>query len=231
MKGRRTGMIYIVEDDNSIRELLEYSLNNSGFEAEGFETPTRFHAAMREKKPELILLDIMLPEEDGLHILRGLRADSSTADIPVIMLTAKTGEYDKVIGLDSGADDYVTKPFSIMELISRIKAVLRRSEKKEQDILSAGGISLDRKRHTVTADGAEVVLTYKEFELLSLLMQNRNIVLERDRLLNEIWGYDFDGETRTIDVHIRTLRSKLGDAGACIKTVRGIGYKLEDKLA
>lgn len=230
-KGRLTDMIYIVEDDSSIRELLEYSLNNSGFEARGFETPMMFHAAMREKKPELILLDIMLPEEDGLHILRGLRADSGTSDIPVIMLTAKTGEYDKVIGLDSGADDYVTKPFSIMELISRIKAVLRRSEKQEQDVLSAGGIVLDRKRHTVSAGGRDIVLTYKEFELLSLLMQNRNIVLERDRLLNDIWGYDFDGETRTIDVHIRTLRSKLGDAGACIKTVRGIGYKLEDKQA
>lgn len=224
-------MIYIVEDDNSIRELLEYSLNNSGFEAVGFDTPTKFHAAMREKKPELILLDIMLPEEDGLHILRGLRADNSTADIPVIMLTAKTGEYDKVIGLDSGADDYVTKPFSIMELISRIKAVMRRSEKKEPDVLSAGGITLDRKRHTVTSGGTDIILTYKEFELLSLLMQNKNIVLERDRLLNEIWGYDFDGETRTVDVHIRTLRSKLGDAGSCIRTVRGIGYKLEDKLS
>ncbi len=222
-------MIYIVEDDGSIRELLEYSLNNSGFEARGFETPSQFHAAMRELKPELVLLDIMLPEEDGLRILRGLRSDNSTADIPVIMLTAKSGEYDKVLGLDSGADDYVTKPFSIIELISRIKAVLRRSEKAESDILSAGGIDLDKKRHTVYAGGEEVVLTFKEFELLRLMMQNKNIVLERDRLLTEIWGYDFDGETRTIDVHIRTLRSKLGDAGACIRTVRGVGYKLEDK--
>lgn len=222
-------MIYIVEDDSSIRELLEYSLNNSGFEAEGFETPSAFHAAMKEKKPEMILLDIMLPEEDGLHILRNLRSDSSTAAIPVIMLTAKTGEYDKVLGLDSGADDYVTKPFSIMELISRIKAVMRRTEKKEPDVLSAGGILLDKKRHTVAVDGRDVILTYKEFELLSLLMQNKNIVLERERLLTEIWGYDFDGETRTIDVHIRTLRSKLGDAGSCVRTVRGIGYKLEDR--
>lgn len=220
-------MIYIVEDDSSIRELLEYSLNNSGFEARGFERPSEFHAAVRELKPQLVLLDIMLPEEDGLRILRGLRENSATSDIPVIMLTAKTGEYDKVIGLDSGADDYVTKPFSIIELISRIKAVLRRSEKKESDILSAGGIVMDKKRRTVMENGREVVLTYKEFELLRLLIQNLNIVLERDRLLNEIWGYDFDGETRTIDVHIRTLRGKLGEAGSHIRTVRGVGYKLE----
>lgn len=220
-------MIYIVEDDSSIRELLEYSLNNSGFEARGFERPSEFHTAVRKQKPQLVLLDIMLPEEDGLRILRGLRENSATSDIPVIMLTAKTGEYDKVIGLDSGADDYVTKPFSIIELISRIKAVLRRSEKKESDILSAGGIVMDKKRRTVTANGQEVVLTYKEFELLRLLIQNVNIVLERDRLLNEIWGYDFDGETRTLDVHIRTLRGKLGEAGSHIRTVRGVGYKLE----
>lgn len=220
-------MIYIVEDDSSIRELLEYSLNNSGFEARGFERPSEFHAAVRKLKPQLVLLDIMLPEEDGLRILRGLRENSATSDIPVIMLTAKTGEYDKVIGLDSGADDYVTKPFSIIELISRIKAVLRRSEKKESDILSAGGIVMDKKRRTVMENGREVVLTYKEFELLRLLIQNLNIVLERDRLLNEIWGYDFDGETRTIDVHIRTLRGKLGEAGSHIRTVRGVGYKLE----
>lgn len=220
-------MIYIVEDDSSIRELLEYSLNNSGFEARGFERPSEFHTAVRKQKPQLVLLDIMLPEEDGLRILRGLRENSATSDIPVIMLTAKTGEYDKVIGLDSGADDYVTKPFSIIELISRIKAVLRRSEKKESDILSAGGIVMDKKRRTVMANGQEVVLTYKEFELLRLLIQNVNIVLERDRLLNEIWGYDFDGETRTLDVHIRTLRGKLGEAGSHIRTVRGVGYKLE----
>lgn len=220
-------MIYIVEDDSSIRELLEYSLNNSGFEARGFERPSEFHTAARKQKPQLVLLDIMLPEEDGLRILRGLRENSATSEIPVIMLTAKTGEYDKVIGLDSGADDYVTKPFSIIELISRIKAVLRRSEKKESDILSAGGIVMDKKRRTVTANGQEVVLTYKEFELLRLFIQNVNIVLERDRLLNEIWGYDFDGETRTLDVHIRTLRGKLGEAGSHIRTVRGVGYKLE----
>lgn len=220
-------MIYIVEDDSSIRELLEYSLNNSGFEARSFERPSEFHEAVRKIKPQLVLLDIMLPEEDGLRILRGLRENSATSEIPVIMLTAKTGEYDKVIGLDSGADDYVTKPFSIIELISRIKAVLRRSEKKESDILSAGGIVMDKKRRTVMANGQEVVLTYKEFELLRLLIQNVNIVLERDRLLNEIWGYDFDGETRTLDVHIRTLRGKLGEAGSHIRTVRGVGYKLE----
>lgn len=222
-------MIYIVEDDSSIRELLEYSLNNSGYEAKGFALPSEFRAALREQRPELVLLDIMLPEEDGIQILKKLRLDASTSDIPVIMLTAKTGEYDKIIGLDSGADDYVTKPFSIIELIARIKAVLRRTEKKEQDILTAGSIVMDRRQHTVTADGEDVVLTFKEFELLHKLMQNRNIVLERERLLTEIWGYDFDGETRTIDVHIRTLRSKLGEAGSCIMTVRGIGYKLVDK--
>jgi two-component system, OmpR family, alkaline phosphatase synthesis response regulator PhoP len=220
-------MILIVEDDKSIRELLEYSLNNSGFEARGFACPSEFWPVVKQSVPELILLDIMLPEEDGLHILRTLRQNHSTADIPVILLTAKGEEYDKIIGLDSGADDYVTKPFSIMELISRIKAVLRRTEKEGAEEYQVGDIYLNYSSHIVKSAGKEVVLTYKEFELLYMLLRNKNIVLERDKLLRDIWGYDFDGETRTIDVHIRTLRSKLGDAGNYIKTVRGVGYKLE----
>ena len=222
-------MIYIVEDDASIRELLEYSFNNSGFEAEGFALPSEFWTALGHKKPDLILLDIMLPEEDGMHILNSLRGSSSTSSIPVIMLTAKSDEYDKVMGLDRGADDYVTKPFSIIELISRVKAVLRRTSAAPETEFTVGDLNLNRDRHIVTANGKEVALTYKEFELLSMLMENKNIVLERDRLLKNIWGYDFDGETRTVDVHIRTLRSELGDSGKCIKTVRGVGYKLEDK--
>lgn len=224
-------MIYIVEDDKSIRELLEYSLNNSGFVAKGFELPSAFREAMAKEKPELVLMDIMLPEEDGMQILRSIRNSREYYNIPVIMLTAKGEEYDKIIGLDSGADDYVTKPFSIMELISRIKAVLRRVEKdgvfQGGREFNAGKLYLNYESHVVKADGVEVNLTYKEFELLYMLINNKNIVLERDTLLKDIWGYDFDGETRTVDVHIRTLRSKLGACGDCIKTVRGVGYKLE----
>ena len=224
-------MIFIVEDDKSIRELLEYSLNNSGFEAKGFDRPSAFRAALRETVPELILLDIMLPEEDGMQVLKKLRAEKEYSGIPVIMLTAKSSEYDKIMGLDSGADDYVTKPFSIMELISRVKAVLRRSEKAKPvssvTEFSAGNLYLNYESHIVKADGEEVSLTLKEFELLYMLFCNRNVVVDRDKLLKEIWGYDFDGETRTVDVHIRTLRSKLGDSAECIKTVRGVGYKLE----
>lgn len=224
-------MIFIVEDDKSIRELLEYSLNNSGFEARGFERPSEFRVALKETVPELILLDIMLPEEDGMHILKSLRESGEYADIPVIMLTAKGSEYDKIMGLDGGADDYVTKPFSIMELISRIKAVLRRAEKEKParsaKEFTAGTLYLNYDSHVVKADGKEVSLTFKEFELLYMLFCNRNIVLDRDRILKTIWEYDFDGETRTVDVHIRSLRSKLGESGNCIKTVRGMGYKLE----
>ena len=223
-------MIYIVEDDKSIRELLEYSLNNSGFEAKGFDRPSEFRAALKNCVPDLVLLDIMLPEEDGMQILRSLRSSKEYSQLPVIMLTAKGEEYDKIIGLDSGADDYVTKPFSIMELMSRIRAVLRRAEKEPVSTareFTAGSLYLNYDSHVVKADGKDVVLTYKEFELLYMLFNNRNIVMERDRLLKDIWGYDFDGETRTVDVHIRTLRSKLGESGNCIKTVRGVGYKLE----
>ena len=204
-----------------------YTLESTGFQAHGFEDGSSFLEALALETPELVLLDIMLPGEDGLEILKKLKNSSKTKDIPVIMVTAKGSEYDKVVGLDSGADDYVTKPFGMMELISRIKAVLRRSGKQQDKTkLSVGGISLDTKKHEVKVDGEQVVLTLKEFELLEKLMRNQGIVLTRDQLLTEIWGYDFDGETRTVDVHIRTLRQKLGEQGSLVKTVRGVGYRI-----
>ena len=218
--------LLIVDDEEKIREVVREYAEFDGYEVTEAADGREAVALCRINDFDIIIMDIMMPKLDGFSACKEIRKEKNT---PVIMMSARSEEYDKLFGFELGIDDYVTKPFSIMELISRIKAVLRRSEKQEQDVLSAGGIVLDRKRHTVSAGGRDIVLTYKEFELLSLLMQNRNIVLERDRLLNEIWGYDFDGETRTIDVHIRTLRSKLGDAGAYIKTVRGIGYKLEDK--
>ena len=220
-------MIFCVEDDDNIRELVVYTLESTGFQARGFEDGSSFLEALALETPELVLLDIMLPGEDGLEILKKLKNSSKTKDIPVIMVTAKGSEYDKVVGLDSGADDYVTKPFGMMELISRIKAVLRRSGKQQDKTkLSVGGISLDTKKHEVKVDGEQVVLTLKEFELLEKLMRNQGIVLTRDQLLTEIWGYDFDGETRTVDVHIRTLRQKLGEQGSLVKTVRGVGYRI-----
>lgn len=220
-------MIFCVEDDDNIRELVIYTLETTGLEARGFADGTAFMEALAFDTPELVLLDIMLPGEDGLEILKKLKNSSKTKDIPVIMVTAKGSEYDKVVGLDSGADDYVTKPFGMMELISRIKAVLRRSGKQQDKTkLSVGGISLDTKKHEVQVDGEQVVLTLKEFELLEKLMRNQGIVLTRDQLLTEIWGYDFDGETRTVDVHIRTLRQKLGEQGSLVKTVRGVGYRI-----
>lgn len=220
-------MIFCVEDDDNIRELVIYTLETTGLEARGFADGTAFMEALAFDMPELVLLDIMLPGEDGLEILKKLKNSSKTKDIPVIMVTAKGSEYDKVVGLDSGADDYVTKPFGMMELISRIKAVLRRSGKQQDKTkLSVGGISLDTKKHEVKVDGEQVVLTLKEFELLEKLMRNQGIVLTRDQLLTEIWGYDFDGETRTVDVHIRTLRQKLGEQGSLVKTVRGVGYRI-----
>jgi len=221
-------VIFVVEDDPNIRELVTYTLQSTGFDACGFENGSEFLKALSDgEKPELVLLDIMLPGEDGLEILKKLKNSSKTKDIPVIMVTAKGSEYDKVVGLDSGADDYVTKPFGMMELISRIKAVLRRSGKQQDKTkLSVGGISLDTKKHEVKVDGEQVVLTLKEFELLEKLMRNQGIVLTRDQLLTEIWGYDFDGETRTVDVHIRTLRQKLGEQGSLVKTVRGVGYRI-----
>ena len=220
-------MIYCVEDEKNIRELLVYTLETTGFSAKGFVDGKELQAALKKELPVLILLDIMLPGEDGLEILKKLKNSSKTKDIPVIMVTAKGSEYDKVVGLDSGADDYVTKPFGMMELISRIKAVLRRSGKQQDKTkLSVGGICLDTKKHEVKVDGESVVLTLKEFELLEKLMRNQGIVLTRDQLLTEIWGYDFDGETRTVDVHIRTLRQKLGEQGSLVKTVRGVGYRI-----
>ena len=220
-------MIFCVEDDKGIRDLVVYTLQNTGFTATGFECGKELFSALRSQKPELILLDIMLPDEDGIEILKHLRMDAVTKNIPVIMLTAKSTEYDKIIGLDSGADDYITKPFGMMELISRIKAVLRRTDvAKEGDEYSFGDVNLNKKAHSVTINGTSIELTLKEFELLHLLMKNAGMVLTRDTLLENIWGYDFDGETRTVDVHIRTLRTKLGYDGDIIETIRGVGYRI-----
>lgn len=220
-------MIYCVEDDKSIRELVVYSLNNTGFKAVGFPDAEQLHECLKTEKPELILLDLMLPGEDGITVLKKLKRNVDTAEIPVIVITAKDTEYDKVIGLDNGADDYIVKPFGIMELISRIKAVLRRTKKtKEEEIYICENIKLNNKAHIVKVDDVNVDLTNKEFKLLYLLLKNRGNVLTRDYLLQTIWGYDFDGETRTVDVHIRTLRSKLSNAGNLIKTVRGVGYRI-----
>ncbi|MEA5026893.1 Phosphate regulon transcriptional regulatory protein PhoB [bioreactor metagenome] len=223
-------MIYCVEDDINIRELIIYTLNNTGFKASGFQSGSEMFKELNHDKPELILLDIMMPNENGIEILKSLRNNPETRHIPVIMLTAKSNEYDKVIALDYGADDYVTKPFGMMELISRIKAVLRRtSDKSERDVLNFHGITIDERRHEVLINGELVDLTVKEFELLSALVKSANLVLTRDVLLEKIWGYTFDGETRTIDVHIRSLRKKLGKYGDYIETVHGIGYKIGKK--
>lgn len=220
-------MIYFLEDDNNIRELVVYTLNNSGMEASGFGLPSEFWKAMEQNKPSMILLDIMLPEEDGLSILGKIRRSSDTKGIPVIMITAKSSEYDKVVGLDMGADDYIPKPFGMMELIARVKALLRRSQvKNEETEYRIGNLYVCPSKHIVTVDGKNVVLTLKEFEILCMLLKSEDIVLTRDTLLNEIWGYSFDGENRTVDVHIRTLRQKLGIAGEYIETIRGIGYKI-----
>ncbi|WP_417114484.1 response regulator transcription factor [Hominenteromicrobium sp.] len=221
-------MIYLVEDDDSIRELVLYTLHTTGFEAEGFQNAAGFWQALEKELPQLVLLDIMLPDEDGLHILKRLRAGAETADLPVMMLTAKSSEYDRVVGLDSGADDYLPKPFGMMELVSRVRALLRRAAKPaaEDKLFTAGSLAVDVKRRAVTVDGEPVILTYKEFELLCYLLENRGVVLSRDQILTKIWDYNYSGETRTVDVHIRTLRQKLGDAGALIETVRGVGYRL-----
>lgn len=222
-------MIYCVEDDSNIRELIVYTLETTGYKARGFENGKDFFKALSSELPELVLMDIMLPGEDGLGLLKRMKASVQTRDIPVIMVTAKGAEYDKVKGLDLGADDYVAKPFGMMELMSRIKAVLRRSRKNvgdAEDTIVIGDIEIQLKKHEVKAEGAVVTLTLKEYELLKRLMQNPNIVMTRDKLLEEIWGYDFDGETRTVDVHIRTLRQKLGSCGELIETVRGVGYRM-----
>lgn len=219
-------MIYCVEDDNAIRDLMLYTLGASGFQAKGFPDSTFFWQAMTEEKPDLILLDIMLPGEDGITVLKRLRAASATANIPVIMATAKGSEFDKVIGLDTGADDYLVKPFGMMEMVARIKAVMRRTAPKTDQVLTCGDIVLDEVRHIVTVDGKQVVLTLKEYELLKLLMENAGQVFTRDILLSRIWGQDYLGETRTVDVHIGTLRTKLAKGGEKIETVRGVGYKM-----
>ena len=220
-------MTYCVEDDSNIRDLVVYTLESTGMKACGFEDGKAFIEALAFETPELVLLDIMLPGEDGLTILKKLKSAAKTKDIPVIMLTAKGSEYDKVIGLDSGADDYIAKPFGMMELVSRIKAVLRRTQKNTKDTLyRIENLELDIEKHKVRVDGQDVTLTLKEFEMLEKLVKNQHIVLTRDKLLEEIWGYDFDGETRTVDVHVRTLRQKLGSAGELIETVRGVGYRM-----
>ena len=225
-------MIYCVEDDDNIRELVVYTLDSTGLPAKGFPSGTEFKAALKNETPELILLDIMLPGEDGMELLSDVRKNSKTKNVPVIMLTAKGAEYDKVSALDMGADDYVTKPFGMMELVSRIRAVLRRSSRgknTDEPVLSTGKIKMDVLRHKVTVNGKEVVLTLKEFELLKKLILNLGVVLTREQLLEDIWGYNFDGETRTVDVHVRSLRQKLGKAGDRIETVRCVGYRIREK--
>ena len=220
-------MIYLLEDDDSIRKLVLYGLDSQGFQAKGFALPSEFWRAMDAEMPELVLLDIMLPEEDGLSILRKLRARPATKRLPIIMLTAKNSEYDRVIGLDHGADDFVSKPFSMLELIARIRAVLRRAEPAQAsgDFL-LGLLFVSPDRHEVKVGGKDVTLTNKEFELLCLLLRNKGIVLTRATLMDRVWGFESERENRTLDVHIRTLRVKLGEAGIYIETVRGIGYKI-----
>lgn len=220
-------MIYLLEDDDSIRKLVIYGLESQGYEAQGFELPSLFWKAMGKQLPELILLDIMLPEEDGLTILQKLRSASATKKIPVIMLTAKNTEYDRVIGLDNGADDFVSKPFGMMELVARVRAVLRRTETREENSdYQLGELFVSPKRHVVKVDGEEVSLTNKEFELLCLLLEHQGMAMTRDAIMDGVWGQEFSRENRTLDVHVRTLRTKLGPAGHYIETVRGVGYKM-----
>lgn len=221
-------LIYIVEDDLSIKELESYALKNSDFSIGAFECARELYSALDEKIPALILLDIMLPDEDGLSILKKLRSTPIFKNIPVIMVTAKTSEIDAVKGLDMGADDYITKPFGVMELVSRVKAVLRRTQASVNENLVYKNIIIDEASHLVIVDDKEIELTFKEYEILKLLMINQNIVLTRDRLMENIWGYDFEQGNRTVDVHIQSLRKKLGDAGEYIKTIRNVGYKVGD---
>ena len=221
-------MIYMLEDDSGIKDFVIYALQNSGLKAAGFDIPSDFWKAVKKELPELVLLDIMLPEEDGLTILKKMRSAPETKNLPVIMLSAKGTEYDKVTGLDCGADDYVAKPFGTLELISRIKALLRRTQSEKNDVpseISLGKLRISPENHDVCVDNRRISLTLKEYELLMALITNKNRVLSRDTLLRKVWGYDFTGESRTVDVHIRTLRSKLGDCGDIIRTVRGVGYK------
>lgn len=220
-------MIYIVEDDVNIREIEGYALKNSGFEVECFECSQDLYKALEKEVPNLILLDIMLPNEDGLSILSNLRKDKKTKNVPIMMVTAKTSEMDKVKGLDQGADDYITKPFGIMELVSRVKALLRRAKSIDTTgMLEYEKVVMNVEKHSVTVDTKPCELTYKEFELLRYLLENQGIVLSRDRIMERVWGFDYEGETRTVDMHIKTLRQKLGNCGGMIKTVRNVGYKI-----
>jgi len=221
-------LIYIVADDKNIREIETFALKNSGYQIRDFECAAQFYAKMEEKLPNLILLDVMLPDEDGLNIVKKIRSNPESRKIPVILVTAKTTELDKVKGLDMGADDYLTKPFGVMELISRVKALLRRCEGAEDEkFYSVGNLLLDVVKHSVSVDGESIELTYKEYELLRLLMQNAGIVTSRDVIMERVWGTDFEGESRTLDMHIKTLRQKLGSAGTMIKTIRNVGYIIE----
>lgn len=223
-------MIWCVDDDNTIRDIEVYTLTQTGFDAKGFADGISMLEALKTEKPELIVLDIMLPGKDGVEVLKEIRSNPETRKIPVIMATAKGTEIDKIQGLDTGADDYLVKPFGVMEMVSRIKAVLRRCEPDEkEEVLSIGEITLSDKEHLVTVNGEKVVLTFKEFEILKLFMSNPGIVFSRDKLLSEVWGIDYLGESRTVDMHIKTLRQKLGDAGSRIETVIGVGYKMEGK--
>lgn len=223
-------MIWCVEDDAAIRDIELYALGSTGFEARGFEDGTAFWVALQTEKPDLVVLDVMLPGLDGVELLKKIRTDSRLADLPIIMATAKGAEYDKVQSLDLGADDYVVKPFGIMELISRIKAVLRRYKAPEvQKLLQFGSLTVNLEEHTVTAGGERVQLTYKEYELLRLFLSHPGTAFTREQLFAEVWGESYVGETRTLDMHIRTLRQKLGEYGRYIETVRGVGYRLEAK--
>ncbi|MGN1345475.1 MAG: winged helix-turn-helix domain-containing protein [Eubacteriales bacterium] len=224
-------LIYCVEDDSGICNMMVYTLNASGFEAKGFPDGTEFFDALIRRKPDLVLLDIMLPGEDGLTILKKLRVQPSTSAIPVILATARGTEYDKVIGLDMGADDYLAKPFGMMEMVSRVKAVLRRTAPREETkIIRTGDLEMNCAEHTVTVSGERVALTLKEYELLKLFLENPGRVFSRDRILSVIWDSDYVGETRTVDVHIGTLRTKLGKCGDYIETVRGVGYRMENRV-
>lgn len=222
-------MIFVVEDDSGVRELELYALRQAGYLAEGFETPAEFRQALEKTTPDCVLLDVMLPNEDGLSLLRFLRHDARTRRVPVILVTARDAEMDKVNGLDSGADDYLTKPFGVMELLARVRALLRRTqEKSAPETMTLGGITLDRDSHRVTANGQEISLTHMEFELLAFLMAHAGKAVTREVLLDDVWGIAYAGDTRTIDVHVRTLRQKLGDCGRQIATIRNVGYRMDE---
>ncbi len=229
--GKQMALIYVVEDDRSIQEIETFALTGAGFQVRGFDRAADFLCALDQEKPDLVLLDIMLPDRDGLAVVQKLRSSRDTMLLPVIMVTAKTAEIDKVKGLDMGADDYLTKPFGVMELISRVKAILRRSQGgRGEGRLTLGEIMMDQERHAVTVGKQACELTYKEYELLKLLMKNAGIVLTRDVILEQVWGSSFEGESRTLDMHIKTLRQKLGDQGGMIRTVRNVGYVIENRM-